>query len=235
MYPAGLPAVSHSLRAGDPAFLQSDMFTTPIDETYLLTSNDLLNPFDYTAIFGRTCPVEIEIGVGKGRFLLDEAVRRPDTGFLGIERVRKYLRMTHLRLNELGCENVRLICEDAGYVIRQLVVDNSIAAYHVYFPDPWPKRKHHKRRIIQPDFVRHLYRTLIPSGVLRICTDHEQYAHHIDLAVKSLPEWEEVRTWSEMARTEESSTATHFEVKYSREKRMVYWTECCCPNEKPIR
>jgi tRNA (guanine-N7-)-methyltransferase len=198
------------------------MGTEPIDERFLLHGDDLSGPFDFETLFGRPCPVEVEIGVGKGRFLLSAAAQRLDVGFLGIERVRKYLRVALDRLNRSGCENVRLVCEDGGFLVRTRIPDQSVAVYHIYFPDPWPKRRHHKRRLITPNFAGHLFRTLCPGGQVKVATDHMDYFHEIAAALDRVDTWTQTDVWTEQARASESSDATHFEIKYSRERRTVF-------------
>jgi tRNA (guanine-N7-)-methyltransferase len=198
------------------------MVAGPIDERFLLHGDDLSGPFDFPRLFGRQCPVEIEIGVGRGRFILGEAARCPQVGFLGIERVRKYLRVALERLNRSGCENVRLVREDAGFVVRELILDRSVTTYHIYFPDPWPKRRHHKRRLLNPDFAAHLHRTLCPGGTLNVATDYISYFHEILAALHSVDGWVHTKVWTEQARGPESLDATTYEIKYSREARTIY-------------
>jgi len=198
------------------------MVTEPIDERFLLHTDDLRHPFDFQRLFGRPCPVEVEIGIGKGRFILGEAVQRPQVGFLGIERVRKYLRIALARLNRCGCENVRVACEDAGILVRTLIPDHSVTAYHIYFPDPWPKKRHHKRRFIPPNFAAHLFRTLRPGGIVKVATDSSDYFHEIVEALDSVDGWAQSNVWTEPARGTLSPGGTHYEIKYSRERRTVF-------------
>ncbi|MFH1743368.1 MAG: tRNA (guanosine(46)-N7)-methyltransferase TrmB [bacterium] len=205
------------------------MFSDLIDERFLLGSENLLTPFDFQSLFGCLCPVEIEIGIGRGKYILGEAVRRPSVGFLGIERVRKYLRVALARLNVSGCENVRLACEDAGFIVRKLIPDDSVYTYHIYFPDPWPKRRHRQRRLIDPDFATHLHRTLAPGGTLKVATDHVEYSRNILEALNSVDTWAKINSWTESARGTNIPDATHYEVKYSQEARPVFWMVCVKP------
>ncbi len=192
------------------------------DETFLLQPEDITGPLDFQSLFGRTCPVEVEIGVGKGRFILSEASRRPDVGFLGIERSRKYILVALDRLNRSGCENVRLLCDDAGFVVRHLIPDGTVCSYHIYFPDPWPKRRHYKRRLFTPQFAWQIRRTLCPSGSVHVATDHAEYFQEIVHSLDSIQDWGGKKIWAEQARDAGCLDATHFEIKYSREGRTVY-------------
>lgn len=198
------------------------MTTRLFDDQYLLSSDELSQPFDFSALFKQDCPVEIEIGTGKGRLILSEAQRRRDTCFLGIEKVPKFVRITAERLSRLGLKNVRLVREHAGYVVHRLVPENSISVYHIYFPDPWPKRRHHKRRLINPDFSRRLHETLIPNGRLLVATDHKEYFAWILRALDTIEGWSHKEVWSEAARGPSETEATHYEVKYSSEARIVH-------------
>ena len=108
-------------------------------------------PIDWPTFFGNANPVEIEVGTGKGLFLLNAATARPDTNFLGIEVVRKYQLYAATRYAIRNLPNVKTACADAAVVLRDYVAPGSVAAVHVYFPDPWWKKRHHKRRVIASD------------------------------------------------------------------------------------
>ena len=192
------------------------------DERFLLRGENLSAPLDFQSLFGRPCPVEVEIGVGKGRFLLGQAAQHPEIGFLGIERSHKYLRITLERLNRSSCENVRLVCDDAGFFVRTFIPEHAVSKYHIYFPDPWPKKRHHKRRLINPNFAGFLFRTLSPGGEIRVATDHLDYFQEIVRALDSVDRWERKELWSEPARATEAFGATHYEIKYAREGRTVH-------------
>src|SRR5262245_24525362 len=117
---------------------------------------------DWAAIFGRAGPVEIEIGSGKGRFLLAEAERRPGTLFFGIERRAEHLRLCAARVERRGLANVRVLKADALEVLWGLVPAASADAVHVYYPDPWWKARHRKRRLFSAEFVADAARALRP-------------------------------------------------------------------------
>jgi tRNA (guanine-N7-)-methyltransferase len=132
-------------------------------------------PLRFAAVFGRTAPVEIEVGLGKGRFLLAQAAARPDTDFLGIEWSLKHLRIARDRAARQGLRNVRFHRGDARHVLADLVPDAIAQRVHVYCPDPWPKKRHAKRRLFSAEVVPHLERVLAPGGYLNVSTDVGEY------------------------------------------------------------
>jgi tRNA (guanine-N7-)-methyltransferase len=134
-----------------------------------------VTPLDWKAIFDNGQPVEIEVGCGKGLFLLTTALARPEVNFLGVEIVRKYQLFTATRIAKRSLKNVRLSCADARTLLSENVPAASVQAVHVYFPDPWWKRKHHKRRVFTAEFVASVARVLRPGGHLHVATDVEEY------------------------------------------------------------
>jgi tRNA (guanine-N7-)-methyltransferase len=143
--------------------------------TSIHTPPNWLDPLDWTRVFTEPHPIEIDVGAGKGAFLLWSAQDRPHVNFLGVERQLGRLRKIDRKVRRLGLENIRLIRIEAGYLIGRLIPKQSVAAYHIYFPDPWPKRRHHRRRLFTIAFVRDLHRTLQSSGAVHIATDFEDY------------------------------------------------------------
>jgi tRNA (guanine-N7-)-methyltransferase len=136
-------------------------------------------PLDFAALFGRTAPVTFEIGFGNGESLVALACAHPDRNFVGLEVHPPGVGHLLLRCEAERIENVRVICEDAVQVLQQRVPDGSLDEVLLYFPDPWPKKRHHKRRIVQPPFVDLVVRKLNPGGVLRMATDWQPYAEHM--------------------------------------------------------
>src|SRR3954453_6100768 len=135
----------------------------------------LPRPIHWAELFGRVAPVELEIGMGKGTFLTDQAKARPEVNFFGIEWARWYWRYASDRLRRNNCLNARTVRAEALYFLAEFVPDASLSVLHVYFPDPWPKARHHKRRLVQPPFLKQAERVLIPEGRLQIVTDHQEY------------------------------------------------------------
>ena len=136
-------------------------------------------PVDFTAVFGRAAPLTLEIGFGNGESLLALAAAHPERDYVGIEVHRPGIGHLMLRAEELGLGNLRAICRDAVEVLQQCVAAGSLDELLLYFPDPWPKKRHHKRRIVQPPFVALVASRLRPGGVLRMATDWQPYAEHM--------------------------------------------------------
>ena len=130
---------------------------------------------DWRDIFGKEGRVEVEIGIGKGRFLLAVAAARPEILHLGVEWSNEYLRLAETRAERAGLDNVRFVRADANDLVRRAIPDASVSTYYVFYPDPWPKKRHHKRRFLQPANVDAMARTLLPQGWLHIATDHDDY------------------------------------------------------------
>jgi tRNA (guanine-N7-)-methyltransferase len=139
----------------------------------------------WSGVFGNDRPVEIEIGPGRGDVLLAFAAARPQVNFFAIEHVRWAVERLAARLEAAGIENARVISGDAPCVVQHLVPTASVACYHIYFPDPWPKRRHHRRRLFTPDFVASLARTLVPGGTVHVATDLGWLYETIDHALAS--------------------------------------------------
>jgi len=130
---------------------------------------------DWRQVFGKEGRVEVEVGIGKGRFLLAAAAACPQVLHFGIEWSNEYLRLAEARAARAGLDNVRFVRTDAAELIRRAVPAESVAAYYVFYPDPWPKKRHHKRRFLQAANLEALARTLVPRGWLHVATDHDEY------------------------------------------------------------
>ena len=142
---------------------------------HLLTLADLPGPFEPAEAFPRIAPVELEVGSGKGLFLDTASAARPDRNFLGVELAAGYARLCASRLTRRGATNARIIHGDATRLVRSLLPDACLAAVHVYFPDPWWKARHRKRRVLSPPFLEHAGRVLPAGGELHVWTDVEEY------------------------------------------------------------
>lgn len=137
------------------------------------------NPLDLAAIFGRTAPITLEIGFGNGETLVEMAAAAPERDFLGIEVHRPGVGQLLRLAEEKGLANLRVICHDAVEVLSRQIPPESLATVQIFFPDPWPKKRHHKRRLVQPAFVALLVTRLRPGGALHLATDWEDYALHM--------------------------------------------------------
>lgn len=134
---------------------------------------------DLVEVFGRRAPVVLEIGFGMGETTAAIAVAQPDTDFLGVEVHGPGVGALLARLRAQSLTNVRVIRHDAVEVVTRMLAPESLAGIHVFFPDPWPKKRHHKRRLLQPGFVHLLAQRLAADGYLHVATDWEDYAHAI--------------------------------------------------------
>ena len=174
----------------------------------------LPRPIVWAELFGNDHSVELEIGMGKGTFLTDQAKARPETNFFGLEWARWFWRYASDRLRRNNCNNARTARAEAGYFLKEFVPDGSLEVVHIYFPDPWPKKRHHKRRLIQKGFLEQIERVLKPAGRLQVVTDHQDYFQQIQEVVRGsrLKEMEYAV----------SEVGTNFERKYRREGRPFY-------------
>src|SRR5688572_9452934 len=141
-------------------------------------------PLDFPALFGRSAPVVVEVGSGMGETTALIARENPDNDYLAIEVHAPGVGSLLKRLAEESIGNVRVVQHDAVDVLRDMVPAASLAGIHVFFPDPWPKKRHHKRRLVQPAFARLAAERLAPGGYIHVATDWEEYAQHV-LAVLS--------------------------------------------------
>jgi len=135
--------------------------------------------FDLDAAFGRTASTQLEIGFGNGASLLAMAQANPENNYLGIEVHRPGVCNLLLEIEKNRIENIRVINADAVEVLKYHLADAVLDAVYIFFPDPWHKTRHHKRRLVQPEFVELLQRKLKPGGLLHMATDWENYASHI--------------------------------------------------------
>jgi tRNA (guanine-N7-)-methyltransferase len=142
---------------------------------------------DLAAAFGRAAPTVLEIGFGMGETTAAIAQARPDVNFLGVEVFVAGIGALARRIDEAGLTNVRIVQHDAIEVVRDMLAPDSLAGVHIFFPDPWPKKRHHKRRLIQPQLVALLASRMKPGATLHACTDWEDYARQMLEVLSSEP------------------------------------------------
>ena len=130
-------------------------------------------------LFGNGQPVEIEVGFGKGRFLITAGERFPEVNYFGIERKLSHFRIARPRIQKRNLRNVRIVFTDALPLVHEMIPSASVRAYHIYFPDPWWKKRHKKRRIFTPIFIEDLARTLAPAGQVFLASDVGEYFEEI--------------------------------------------------------
>ena len=168
----------------------------------------------------RDAPLELEIGSGKGTFLVQQASALPTVNYLGIEYAREFWLYAADRLRRHGLRNVRLLHYDAKVFVRWYAAEGAFRQVHIYFPDPWPKARHHKRRLIEADFLRECHRVLEPGGRVRIVTDHDDYSAWIEDHAGSVADLFERLPFERPAGAAEGEVVgTNFERKYRREGR----------------
>ncbi|MFH0940192.1 MAG: tRNA (guanosine(46)-N7)-methyltransferase TrmB [Planctomycetota bacterium] len=173
---------------------------------------------DWTAIFDRAAPLIVEIGCGGGRALINLALTQPELNFLGIERAGEYYRFMRDRVITRQIQNLRVARTDATYLINRFFPDHCVLAYHIYFPDPWPKKRHRKRRLFTAAFCANLKRTLVPNGKLYCATDHLDYYQEILMRLRAVLTVEEhPHPWEDAP-----EGRTNYEVKYIREGRLIH-------------
>ena len=171
---------------------------------------------DFVQLFGNTNPVILEIGSGKGRFLISSAMEQPERNFIGIEKSLHYHRVIAERAGKRNLTNLRLINYDAFLVMQKMIAADSIAEIHIYFPDPWPRKREQKRRMIRGDVLTEIRRILVPGGAGIYVTDHREY---YEAAAPLLGEF-----FKTEARTPgpEDPPRTNYEAKYRAEGRAIY-------------
>ncbi len=185
---------------------------------------DAAPPVDWPALFGNENPVELEIGSGKGLFLSSAATSQPGINYMGIELSRKYALFAAQRLARCELPNAKVWCGDARQVLSRLVPAASLRAVHVYFPDPWWKTRHKKRRVFTAQLVREIERTLRPAGELSVASDVLEYYGVIRELIASSGRFLEHEPAERPAPAHPLDYLTHFERKYRLEGRPIYQT-----------
>ena len=170
---------SYVLRAGRLTHAQERALTELWPRFGIPAATRDTGPLDLDALFGRKAPRILEIGIGNGAALLSMAARDPDRDWLGAEVHAPGIGHCLLEIERLGLGNVRLFMEDAVGVLRERLPDHSLAGLHLFFPDPWHKKRHHKRRLVQPPFVELMAGKLTNDGYFHVATDWPPYAAHI--------------------------------------------------------
>ena len=180
-------------------------------------------PLDLDAAFGRHAPRILEIGFGDGELLAAMARRDPATDFLGIEVHEPGIGHCLLLIEKLALGNLRLIRHDAVEVLRQQIPDARLQGVNLFFPDPWPKKRHHKRRIVQPEFARLVAARLAPGGRFHVATDWAPYGEHIDAVMAA------ERAFERLPAAAASREPTKFERRGERLGHEVFehlWRRC---------
>ena len=150
------------------------------EQQYEVFPADLCQPLLPSAIFRNERPIEIDLGSGSGKFLVEAGLRYPERNFLGIERLLGRVRKTRRKACQLTLTNVRVLRIEIDYAVKYLLPPGSISRFHLSFPDPWPKRRHHSRRLVDEEFFGALAAALDSTGELWVKTDHDEYFRWIE-------------------------------------------------------
>ena len=175
-------------------------------------------PLVWREIFERDAPTDVEIGAGKGKFLNEFAELHPERNLLAVERSPKYQRLCCDRAARRGLGNVRLVATTGEDLLFRLLAEASVENFFVLFPDPWPKKRHHKRRFFKPEIVAAMARALVPGGSLLVKSDHEAYAEVIGEVLAAASDFTTLDPKEAFA----GLPVTGFEVKYLAEGRPIH-------------
>jgi tRNA (guanine-N7-)-methyltransferase len=179
-------------------------------------------PIDWTAVFGNDRPVEVEVGFGKGLFLVTAGQSRPDRNFFGIEVVRKYQLYAATRAAVRKLANVKTCCADAKRVFRVWIPAGSVAAVHVYFPDPWWKTRHKKRLLFTPEFAQSVLRALAPGGHLHFVSDVADYFEMVTGTLAAVSGFRPLPSPDAAEPVHDMDYLTNFERKFRKEGRPIH-------------
>lgn len=172
---------------------------------------DSRQPYDYAQVFGRQAPLILEIGFGNGETLAAMAAAHPERDYIGVDVHRPGIGQLLLRLQQLELDNVRIYCHDAVEILRDRIADHSLSGVQLFFPDPWPKTKHHKRRIVQPDFIALVACKLCAGGYFHAATDWEPYAQVMRTVLAAEPQLQCAHANSAFAARPDDRPLTKFE------------------------
>lgn len=179
----------------------------------------VFSPISIEAFFGKPGPIEVEIGCGKGGFLVEYCEKHPEVPLVGLEWENEIACLAARRLQKRAhLPHARVLLGDAYYFFRDFLPDGCVAAFHMYFPDPWPKKRHHKNRLMGQRFMEQVFRTAVPDAPFYWGTDHAEYNAEAREVFASLP-------WMEMEEPQAEPTEgiqTNFEKKYRKQGKPIY-------------
>lgn len=187
---------------------ESELVINPRESGFVL--------LNFEQLFGNSNRIIAEVGSGKGRFLISSATEQPGTNFIGIEKSLHYYRVIRDRVLKRGLRNVRLINHDAFPVLQRMLPEASVSEVHIYFPDPWPRRREQKRRIIRPEVLSELRRVLVEGGEGTYVTDHREY---FEKAEPLIAQFFRIET---RIPGPSDPPRTNYEAKYRKEGREIY-------------
>jgi len=184
---------------------------------YFVIKPEITSQLDIEQVFGNSNPVHLEIGCGRGEFIAQKAKQRRDLNFLGLEVKEKRIKSVLRKLEIEQDSNVRLMRVFVDKSINKIFTSDSFDQIYILHPDPWPKRKHHKNRLIQKEFVDNLYYLLKPEGIIDISTDHKEYADWIEIVFKEKLRFKSLYPETISMFPPPGHITTHFEQKKSGE------------------
>ncbi len=191
-------------------------------------------PLDPDTVFGRRAQRVLEIGFGNGETLVQQAASDPQRDYLGVEVHRPGVGHCLLAAAKVDLQNLKVIVHDAVEVLREQVPEGALHRVNIYFPDPWPKKRHHKRRLLQPAFLELVAARLAPGGTLRIATDWSPYAEHIDEVVAASADLRVLERREHAGDAPLDRPVTKFERRGLRQgHRIVDWNIARAPDGAP--
>jgi tRNA (guanine-N7-)-methyltransferase len=178
-----------------------------------LIPESYVKPLDLEKAFGRSAPLEVDLGCGDGAFLVAMAERHPERNFLGIERMRGRVETVCRKAAKI--ENVRVLHLETSYAVRHLLPESAIEMFYLLFPDPWPKRRHQRRRVATSEFLDAIHRALRRRGVLHVATDDRNYFGQIQRVAQTDPRFARVDNT-------DSLPATRFQKRFEEHGTSIY-------------
>ena len=210
---AGLPPTPPRLRPEGPRNLGS-----PRPARVLLPGEtETAGLVELSTLFGRQAPTELEIGIGRARFLLREAALHPERNYFGIELQDEYARIAESKAMRLKLTNVRVASVDGKAFVLTRIAPGALAALHVYFPDPWPKKRHHKRRLLDTEFASAAAVALAPGALFWVASDHAEYFESMKRVLNSEPRLQELAA----EETPGWSAGTDYEIKFEKKGKPI--------------
>ena len=183
-----------------------------------VTPEKIAAPEDWKKIFPRLAPVIMEIGCGGGRYIISQAEKHPENNYLAVERANEYFQVLRERTAKRKLPNLRVCRTDAGLWVVHGMAPASVDQFHIYFPDPWPKKRHHKRRIFSPEFCAAAKKVLKPDGILYFATDHKNYLDDVLPVIRETFEMtEHPQPWEDAP-----EGRTNYEIKYMKVGRPIW-------------
>ena len=202
-----------------------------ITQNLVVELQTILEPLDAVALFPKAQPLEVELGCGDASFLVNYAQLHPDRNFIGVERLAGRIRKLDRKGRRAGLTNLRGVRLESSYFLEYLLPPRSAAALHIYFPDPWPKRKHWRHRLISDPFPGIAARALVPHGVVYLRTDDEKYFQQMQRVFAASTDFQPAETPAEL-----SALLTDFEEDFQkrgvRTLRAAYRRTCYSPCQK---